>query len=209
MKNTDFPLKKTFEQDFLSDKWELLFSLIYEQSTMAEFHEFFAKSSHEQMMEVYRMIKKQIKLTWMEKLLSFVFWWYRGHIERSLEMDVIIQNVLANRFRTYESVYNQTEHLRKSEENSWNIEKKVLFSANLSIVCQKYCIDPATLMKEFTLEQYMWLQDGVIFNVNEQEWKKWQAENQMALVDKEEVKKRAAATRKAFEELEKKQQSQK
>lgn len=177
---------------------------------MAEFHEFFAQSHDRQMKEVYSLIKSQIPLTFFEKCMRIIFWnTFRGKIERSLDIDKMIQNVLANRYRTYESVYNQTEHLRKSEENSWNIEKKVLFSANLSIVCQKYCIDPATLMKEFTLEQYMWLQDGVIFNVNEQEWKKWQAENQMALVDKEEVKKRAAATRKAFEELEKKQQSQK
>lgn len=46
----------------------------------------------------------------------------------------------------------------------------------------------------------MWLQDGVIFNMNMTD-KEWQAENQMALIDKEEVKKRAEATRKAFESV--------
>lgn len=194
MKSTEFPLKKTFEQDFISEKWDLLFTLTYEQATMEEYHNFFSKPSHDQMMEVYRMIKSQIKLTWMEKVLSKIFWWYRGHIERALEMDVIIQNVLANRFRTYESIY-ESVHWKKK----WWSSQKWLFSANLSIICQKYCISPTDLFKNYTLEQFMWLQDGVIFNMNMTD-KEWQAENQIALVDKEEVKRRAEETRRAFEE---------
>lgn len=196
MKNTQFPLKKTFEQDFISEKWDLLFTLTYEQATMEEYHNFFNQSSENQMLEVYRMIKDQIKLTKMEKLLSKVFRWYRGHIERSLEVDIMIQNVLANRFRTYESIY-ESSHEKKKKSGS---SQKWLFSANLSIVCQKYCISPTDLFKNYTLEQFMWLQDGVIFNMNMTD-KEWQAENQMALIDKEEVKKRAQATRKAFESV--------
>lgn len=196
MKSTEFPLKKTFEQDFLSANWKNIFTLKYQQATMKEYHEFFALSQVDQIKELYSMIRKQIPLTPLEKAVSMIFKWFRGKIERSLDIDVMIQNVLENRFRTYESVFTKTAHLRKSTSNS---NKKSLFSAGLSIVCQKYCMSPTDLFENYTLEQFMWLQDWIIFNMNEQD-KEWQTENQIALVDKEEVKRRAEETRRAFEE---------
>lgn len=60
-------------------------------------------------------------------------------------------------------------------------------------------MSPTDLFENYTLEQFMWLQDWIIFNMNEQD-KEWQTENQIALVDKEEVKRRAEETRRAFEE---------
>lgn len=195
MKNTEFPLRKSFEQDFLSEKWDNLFTLRYEQATMQEYHEFFQLSQENQVKELYSMIRKQLPLTLLERFVTFFFKWFRGKIERSLDVDSMIQSILENRFRTYESVFTKTAHLR---QNQWSSNKKMLFSAGLSIVCQKYCIDPVTLFNNFTLEQYIWLQDWILFNMNEQD-KEWQAENQIALVDRDEVKKRAEETRKAFE----------
>lgn len=195
MKSTEFPLKKIFEQDFLSENWCNLFTLKYQQATMKEYHEFFAQTHEDQMQELYLIVKKQIPLTFLEKILSLIFRWLRWKIERSLDIDVMIQNILENRFRTYESVYTKTAHLRK-----WgNSNKKALFSAGLSIVCQKFCMSPTDLFENYTLEQFMWLQDWVMFNINEWD-KEWQMENQVALVDRDEVKKRAEETRKAFEE---------
>lgn len=202
MKNTEFPLKKNFSQDFISQDGKALFTLAYDQATIEEYHEFFHQNLDQRMRELYAIIKKQLPLSFIEKILKTIFWHnFRGKIERSLNMENICLNILENRFRTYESVYKWVEHLR---ENGGNTDKKVLFSANLSLVCQKYCMSPSELFKNFTLEQYIWLQDGIIFNMNESD-KKWQAENQLALVDKEEVKKRAEETRKAFAELEKNQ----
>jgi len=201
MKNTEFPLRKTFEQDFISEDARALFTLKYVQATMKEYHEFFAMSHVDQIKELYELIRKQIPLTRKEKLISLIFKWFRGKLERSLDIDLIIQNILANKFRTYESIYESVAHLRQSSGK----QKKSLFSANMSIVCQKYCISPVELFENFPLEQYMWLQDGVLFNLNETD-KEWQAENQLALVDREEVKKRAEETRKAFEEHEKSNQ---
>ena len=202
MKNTEFPLKKNFSQDFLSQDWETLFTLRYDQATIEEYHEFFHMSLEDRMLELYSLVKKQIPLSLWEKILTFIFGkTFKGKIERSLKMENLCLNILENRFRTYESVYKSIEHLREDDSKT---EKKVLFSANLSLVCQKYCMSPSELFKNFTLEQYMWLQDGIIFNMNESD-KKWQAENQLVLVDREEVKRRAEETRKAFEELERKQ----
>lgn len=202
MKNTEFPLKKNFSQDFISEDWKTLFTLTYDQATIEEYHEFFHQNLDQRMRELYLIIKRQIPLSLIEKMLTVIFGKnFRGKVERSLNLENMCLNILENRFRTYESIYKWVEHLR---ENSGNSDKKVLFSANLSLVCQKYCMSPSELFKNFTLEQYMWLQDGIIFNINESD-KKWQAENQLALVDKEEVKKRAEETRKAFAALEKNQ----
>lgn len=199
MKNTEFPLKKNFEQDFISENWQALFTLKYTQATMEEYHEFFQQSDNERQEELYEFIKKQLPLTLSEKILTFIFWKrFRGKVERSLDIEKMCMNIIENRFRTYESVYTKTEHLRTTK----TANRKVLFSANLSMVCQKYCISPTELFKNFTLEQYIWLQDWIIFNSNEAD-AEWQTENKMALVDKDEVKARAEETRKAFEEMEK------
>lgn len=193
MKKTDFPLKKTYEKTFTL--WERSFVLKYEQATIAEYHEFFAKSHGEQIQELYQEIQSQIQLSTTEKILSFIFQWYRWSLERSMDMDKELIEVMENKFRTYKSVYEEV-----NQRKSWGSKQssKSLYSANLSIVCQKYCIDPFSLFKNFTLEQYMWLQDWVVFIANESD-KEGKMENQLALIDKEEVKKRAEETRKAFE----------
>lgn len=202
MQNTDFPLRKTFEQDFINKDGQNLFTLRYRQATLDEFHEFFALSSTERLLELYKMIREQIPMTIFERFMRLIFKNYRGKIERSLDVEKMCVNVLENRFRIYESVFKKVEHLETEETKKE--ETKSLFSSNLSIICQKYCINPVDLFKNFTLEQFMWLQDGVIFSMNA--WDKdWQLKNKMALVDKDDVKARAAETRKYFEELESKQ----
>lgn len=191
MKKIDFPLKKTFEKTF--ELWNEKFVIKYEQATIWEYHEFFAKSHEEQVLELYQEIKLQIPLSTKEKILSFIFEWYRWKFERSMDIDKEIIEMMENKFRTYKSIYDDVQKTKSSSSN-----KKSLYSANLSIVCQKYCIDPFTLFKNFTLEQYMWLQDWIVFIANETD-KEGKMENQLALIDKEEVKKRAEETRKAFE----------
>lgn len=194
MKKTDFPLKKTYEKTFTL--WKKSFVMKYVQATIAEYHEFFAKSHQEQIQELYQEIKSQIPLSTTEKILWIIFKWFRWQFERSMDIDKELVEIMENKFRTYKSVFEDINQRKSS--NSSKASKKSLYSANLSIVCQKYCIDPDTLFKNFTLEQYMWLQDWVVFVANETD-KEWQMENQLALVDREEIRKRAEETRKAFE----------
>lgn len=196
MKDTNFPLKKIFEKEFSFYDWEKLvwkFVYRYEQATIQEYHEFFAKSHEEQILELYQEFKKQIPLSNTEKILSFIFEWYKWKLERRIDVDKEIVEIMENKFRIYKSIYDDLP----KKQSKWS-SKKSLYSANLSIVCQKYCISPVELFKNFTLEQYMWLQDWIVFISNEVD-DEWKLENQMALVDKEEVKKRAEETRKAFE----------
>lgn len=187
MKKTDFPLKKTFEQDFITESGKTLFTLRYEQATLTEYHEFFYLSQDDQVKAIYTLIRSQLKRTFFEKVLEF-FWLHPVYkSESQIDMPLLFKNVVANRFRMYESIYTKKGNKGKSG----------LYSANLSMVCQKYCLSPHELYAKYTLEQYLWLMDWIIFQANEQS-KEGQAENKMALIDKEAIRLRAERTRSLF-----------
>lgn len=92
----------------------------------------------------------------------------------------------------YKSIYEG-----KTSNNGKGKPKVGLYSANLSVVCQKYCIPPHDLYRHYTLEQYLWLLDGVIYQSNEMT-KEGQAENRIAMLDKEAIRLRTEATKAAF-----------
>lgn len=188
MKKTDFPLKKTFEQDFINEWGDTLFTLRYDQATLHEYHEFFNLSQDERILELYKLVRKQVKRTLLEKVLDF----FRIHrtykMEKVIDIQLVIKNIIANRFRIYDSIYTEKGKRGKSG----------LYSANLSIVCQKYCIAPHDLYKHYTLEQYLWMLDGIIYQANDMTTE-WQGKNRMAMLDKEALRLRAQQTRKSFE----------
>lgn len=149
MKKTDFPLKKTFEQDFITESGKTLFTLRYEQATLNEYHEFFHLSEEDRIKEIYFMIRKQLKRTLFERFMDFIGKEVVYKSEQQVDMPLLFRNVVANRFRMYESIYTKKGNKGKSG----------LYSANLSMVCQKYCIAPHDLYARYTLEQYLWLMD--------------------------------------------------
>lgn len=87
----------------------------------------------------------------------------------------------------YDSIY--TEKGKKG--------KSGLYSANLSLVCKSYSIAPHDLYKHYTLEQYLWMLDGIIFQANEMT-KEGQAKNKAALIDKEAIRLRTEKTKSLF-----------
>lgn len=191
MKKTEFPLRKTFKKEVLIlKKWKIWrrFDYSYKQATISEFHEFFWKSQEEQITELYDEIHRQIPLSHFERFLS-IFFNIRWKIERNIDIEKEIFEMMENKFRTYQSIFSWTQ------EGSW---WPSLYSANVAIICQKYCISPIALFEGFTIEQYIWLQDGVIFLANSAD-ENWKIENKKAVTDKEAIKKRAEATRQAFE----------
>jgi len=185
--NTEYPLKKTFEQDFLTEDGANLFTLRYEQATMAEYHDFLSLGTDEQFLSVYSIIKQQIALLWWERIVFSIFNGYIPRSERWIDMEKVIVNVIANRFRTHKSIF--------EESKKWG---KFLPSAGLAIVCQEYNLSPHELYNNYTLEQYTWMIDGIIYKGNEQT-KEGQAKNKWALRDKEWAKKRAEETKKYFQ----------
>lgn len=106
-------------------------------------------------------------------------------------MKLVARNVLENKFRLHKSVY---DALPKEEGKA---SYSSLPSANMAIVCQRYNIDPFTLRKTATIEQYLWLLDGVIFLNNEMD-DEGRGKNRYVMVDRDAVKKRAEQTKKSF-----------
>ena len=52
---TKFPVKKTFYQDFLNKKWDIVFTLKYEQATIQEYYDYLSKNSEDQAKELYEI----------------------------------------------------------------------------------------------------------------------------------------------------------
>lgn len=189
MKN-NFPIKKTFVQPFLNIKWKLLFTLKYEQASIWEYYEYINKSPEEQSMELYNILIKQIKLSFFEKIFKYINKNYQWKIEKLINFEDIMVWIFKNRYRFYESIF---IWLRKTDrKNKWSIE-----SAWLSNICKWYNVSPTDLLKNYTLEQYFWFLDWLEWISNSMT-DEWIAINNMAIIDKEAVKKRADETKAKF-----------
>lgn len=190
MNKTDYPVKKTFSQDFiLKDK--TLFTLEYEQATINEFFEFYSLSPEKQILEIKKLINKQIPKTFLDRLKKKLNIFYKTKIEKLIDYDKIILNVIWNKFRMYKSIFSDVKVSEKKMTDKW------LFSVSVSTICMNYCISPKELLENFTLEQFFWFLDWVTYKWNLQS-KEGQNINKLALVDKEAVKKRLEDTKKAF-----------
>lgn len=130
-----------------------------------EYYEFFALDTNAQYISVYKEVEKQIPMNFFERCIKKILPRYMPRILRMIDIEKLVVSVLDNKFTAYESIFN--------EVNKKDSKKKKgdsgLFSASLSIVCQKYCISVMEAMEKLTLEQFMWLQDGIIYNLNIQD----------------------------------------
>jgi len=192
---TNYPAKKTYQQDFIlkGKKTSHLFTLTYEQATLWEYFEFYWKTPQEQFNELLEIVKSQIPYTFLEKILKKIFKWYQTKIEKLIDYDKLVINIMNNRFRTYDSIFSKV----KVKGKKWD---KWLLSVSLLKVCKHYSTSLSDLLNNFTLEQFFWLLDWVVYNQNSQ-YKEWQTMNKEALTDKKEIKQRAEQTKKAFSNL--------
>lgn len=191
----DFPNKKTFEQDFISEKWKLLFVLRYEQATLEEFFEFYRKSEIDQKMELYQIIKDCIPYSFFQKILKKILPWYRVKLERNIKYQQIVEDIQNNRFRIHESIFDEYD---KKKWKGWKGSGKWLFTSTLQSICSQYCT-PISEIMNLTLEQFFYLSDGLRFTANEMT-KEWQAINNYALRDTKKAQESAERIRKAFKE---------
>lgn len=193
MSKTEFPLKKTFEQDFLDKKWRIIFTLKFEQATIEEYDEFMYLPSEKQVQILQDFIIKQLPRTFKDKILSKFIKEYTPDLARKIDMSLTIKNIIVNKFRAYKSIYDDVpEKMMKQKQT-----RKWLYSANLAGICHRYNISILDLRRNMTLEQYMWMMDWMIFWYNETT-KEWQWINKMAMIDREEIAKRAERTKQLF-----------
>ncbi len=192
MQKFDFiPTKKTFHQDFILETSHL-FTLTYEQATLWEFFEFYSKPKEEQIKDVVKIINDCIPYTRIEKIKKKYITWYKTEIEEMLDYDKLIINILNNRFRTYNSIFDGVKTWISKNKNKWFMRN------SFAQVCSFWNIWFTELLEKYTIEQFLWMLDWVRFEANSQS-KDGQNINNMALQDVKWRKQRAEETRKAFE----------
>lgn len=174
----NFPSKKKFTKKFFSENWKFLFSISYEQATLEEYFEFFEMSEKERQSTLVEIILNQIPLKFYEKIIKKFFPLYLPLFARKLPLEELCLEILQNKFRSHASIF-ENIHKKKTKksayENTWG-----LFSTSLSIICEKYNISVLDAVKNLTLEQFLYLQDGAIFILNMQT-EEWQKINNYAL----------------------------
>lgn len=191
MNKFEFPTRKNFEQDFIfQDK--ILFTLKYKQATLQEFFDFYEKTPEDQFIELAEIIVEQIPYTLFQKILKKIFPWYRTAFQKAIDIEKVVKNIQANRFRIYESIFKEyDEKQAKKGTGKW------FFATGLKQICSWYATSISEVMNTLTLEQFLYLSDGLRFEANEMSKEgKWI--NKYALRDTEGAKKRAEETRKAF-----------
>jgi hypothetical protein len=184
----NYPLKKKYEQDFLTENWKGLFTLKYEQATIWEYYEYLALSDEEKFYSLYQIVRSQIPKTLLDKIGLFFFDSLVLQYEKGIDIPLVIQNIAINRFRTSKSIFENNE------------KSKFLPSAWLSIVCLEFNLSPSELFANHTLEQFTFFIDGIIYKSNEQT-KEGKSKNKWATRDKIWARERAKLTREAFGEL--------
>jgi hypothetical protein len=117
MNKTDYPVKKTFTQDFIL-KNKTLFTLEYEQATIEEFFEFNRSDKSDQANLIYEMINKQIPCTFLDKIKKLINKNYKNKIQKIINYEKIILNIVANKFRTYESVFSDIDKRAAKKSSS-------------------------------------------------------------------------------------------
>jgi len=169
MKKWAFPLKKTFVQDFYSANWKKLLSIKYEQATIMQYYEYINKSYEEQIEEIQEIIKPIFKKNLWQKIRFFFDRNYQTKLEKWADIEWLIMSIIWNKYRWYESIFTDVKKRfwNKKPSSKWAID-----SIWLLIICKNYKMSPTDLLNNYTLEQYLWLLDG-IERYNNAQTKKW------------------------------------
>lgn len=154
----DYPQKKKYIE-MIKTQYGLVM-LEFKQATIEETMEFLNNGFDEQWLEdiLFKnsiVVKKKWRYS-KKKLLK--------ELEKGLEQ--ILKIVVEKRFV-----------FKKGKSWWW---RQQLFSGLVQLVCNNYWIKPKELLEEYTWEQFEWMIDWVIFNLNEQT-KEWQRLNDVKL----------------------------
>ncbi len=166
MIKTDFPVKKTFSQDFITKDNKTLFTIKYEQATLWEYYEFILKTPTEQTLEIYNIFRSQIPLTWKDKIFLYFNKNYVTDFEQKVDLESVVWSIMANRFRGHKSIFSEVKKRKlKPSENKVKLKGSIDQSGHKS-VCSTFNIPHKDLLEYYTLEQYLWFLDGVEWDNN-------------------------------------------
>lgn len=200
MKILEYPLRKKFEKPMVNSDFKTLFILHFEQATIEEFHEFMALDMVEQLDCILGMILEQCPRNFMQKIL-WKWWIYFGN-ERLIRdglkygewVQEFIQEIIAAKFRMYKSIFEEQKDEKEIDET-----KAIPYATTVANICEMFNINwPEELFKNYTIEQYYWMVDGMILRSNTYT-EDGKATNERALTIKEA---RDMATKKVREGIE-------
>jgi hypothetical protein len=180
----DYPVKKDFEKDFIFE-WEKE-TIKYKQATIREYQDFNFLNSEEQNLEILNLILLQLKNIKSKNIFI------DNLKNKKLFLSEKVTEIIDTKFRQHKSIF------------TWIIPKsktKSLYSSQVRNICKEFNIKwPEELFNIYTLEQYEWMIDWLIFDWNSQD-KKTQHFNNEALSDKEWVKSRLEKNKEAFNNI--------
>ena len=107
-------------------------------------------------------ILSNIPLRFHEKIIQKIFPNFLPKRFLVLDFEKIATKMLSEIFTTHESIF---VNIKSNEKNS---SGQMLFSASMAIICEKYHISIIEAIKNLTLEQFLWLQDGAMYLMNAQ-----------------------------------------
>lgn len=119
-------------------------------------------------MELIEFILSQIPKNSLEKLLAKIFPYYLPKIARKLDFEKLCTEILQNKFLLYESIFSEIYEKKQKNNSGSNNETLGIPQVSLSLVCEKYNMSVLDAIHTLTLEQFLWLQDGVTFLLNAQ-----------------------------------------
>lgn len=195
-----YPVRRTFKQHIVNEKGQILFTLAYEQATMGQYFAFNALSIEQQNQTIIDEIVSQIPYKWYEKIIKKIFPNFLPIWAKEVDFAKLAEWMIIKKFRVHNSIFSEI-FSRKNKTNKGS-KNETPFASTLTLVCEKCSISPVDVMEKLTLEQFMFLQDGLVYNNNEldDEGKKENAFVMRKNPNDKDFKKRLEETRKFFEE---------
>lgn len=185
----DFPIFKQKIKRFYNPEWDFLGELHLKQATIQEFLEFQDKSQENQLELLSVELMSMYKYSLIEKLIKFFKPQYIPSkliklqillLQKDKEgnyMDKILIEIVEYRY-WWTSIYDWVKLL----DIKWSWENRPVFPwKSMKNICKAWNIPwPKVLLNEYTMEQYVFMQDTEIFDWFEQD-KEWKINNDRAM----------------------------
>lgn len=171
----DYPLLKEYILKIETTLWYIF--LKYEQATMFENMRLASKTQEEVYARIQEFIESRIEYKYY--LPRKWYEWSGLYYKRCLyhqslmlwELDIkeIVDTIIETRFKNYKSIFEWVEKIKsKTDNRPW------IYQNTVESICSWYNIQwPDDLFRKYTLEQFQWMTDWLIFKSNEytDEWK--------------------------------------
>jgi len=144
-----FPIRKSYIKEIIDEKGNKTASLKFEQATVYERYEFATAKN-----------PNSVLFKFIDDNIEFIT--KRNNDKREIILQIInqdfINDIVETRFKLHDSIF-----------KGWR-GRKWIEQASIVFVCKELWIEPHDLIHNYTMEEYQFYLDGVVYNMNE--WSK-------------------------------------